>query len=264
MLARVPGTMQQARDSSVVASLAELRAIEMQRITDERMARERAEQERRQAAEVAEHQRARDAEARVRAEHEAALALEHARLAAEREARLRVESVEAAERARQLVIVEQARVAQELEIKRAVAAKTRPTWMIAVTALATVVAGVFVWFAIQSRAATEQAYEDAQDAAALAEQAKREMEEARTAIAALDAKSRSLDAQIGAALERHAKEKDEAKKEQKRRELIALREAQAAAAAEAARLRREKLRKERLEGHKMSDECANQAVCREK
>src|SRR3569623_1115411 len=64
------------------------------------------------------------------------LRFEEARVAAEREARLRVEAHEASERARLAAHLEQERMAQEMELRRADIAQRRPRWMIAVTVLA--------------------------------------------------------------------------------------------------------------------------------
>src|SRR5215470_13022166 len=84
-------------EESLIRSLAELRAIELQRQTDEQAAAEAAVQARRREREAA-AQAARDAEAaRLAAEHEAHAAAERAHAAAEREARLQIEALEAAE-----------------------------------------------------------------------------------------------------------------------------------------------------------------------
>src|SRR3954464_10397781 len=51
---------------------------------------------------------------------------------------MRVESAEAAERQRQQAALEQQRLQQEMELRRAEVAKKRPTWMLAVTGIALV------------------------------------------------------------------------------------------------------------------------------
>ena len=132
----------------MLASLAELKRIEQQRIADEQAAIQRTVDERRAAAEEAERKEREAAEAKVRAEHHAKVALEEARAAAEREARMRVEAAEMAERVRAQTQLEQQRMEEELRLKREVAARQRPTWMVVVTAIAMVVAAVLAWAAL--------------------------------------------------------------------------------------------------------------------
>jgi len=76
----------------------------------------------------------------VRAERDEVLRIETARENAEREARMRVESAEAMERNRVQAALEQQRLQQEMELRRAEVAKKRPTWMLAVTGVALVAA----------------------------------------------------------------------------------------------------------------------------
>jgi hypothetical protein len=138
-------------EGSLLTSLSELRAIADQRIADEHAAREAAVQSRRCEREAAE-QRARDAEAaRLAAEREAANAAEQARAAAERETRLRIEAAEAAERARHQVALDHQRLVEELALRREVARRQRPRWMIAVTATAVTAAVGLGALALDSR-----------------------------------------------------------------------------------------------------------------
>ena len=69
---------------------------------------------------------------------------------------MRVESTEAGERQRNQALLEQQRLAQEMELRRAEVAKKRPTWMLAVTGLAVVgiVVGIFV--AVKSSAKSDE------------------------------------------------------------------------------------------------------------
>src|SRR5262249_55422790 len=145
---------------SVTRSLAELRAIELQRQADERAAIEaavQAERHRRQAAEQA----ARDAEAaRIAAERAAQIAAETARAEAERQARLQLEAAEAPERAGQLIALEERRLAEERALRREVALRQRPRWMVAITALAFATTAGLSWLAIdrhQDAAASRRA-----------------------------------------------------------------------------------------------------------
>jgi hypothetical protein len=135
-------------EGSLVASLAELKRIEQQRIADEQAAFQRAVEERKAAQEEAERRERAAAEAKAKAELQALLAAEEARAAAEREARMRVQVAEAAEHARAQALIEQQRVAVELELRREAIARKRPTWMVVVTAGAMVAAAVLAWAAL--------------------------------------------------------------------------------------------------------------------
>lgn len=141
--------MQNVRyEGSLLASLEELKQIEQQRVADEQAAIVQAAAAREQARLDAERSEREAAEAKVRAEHEAMLAAQRMRLEADREARLRVEAEEAAEHARQMAALEERRMVAELELRREEVAKTRPKWMIAVTAFALVGASLLVLLAL--------------------------------------------------------------------------------------------------------------------
>ncbi len=144
-------------ESSIVQSLSELRDIERQRLADELAARQLAEAARLAARETEERRAREEAEARAKAEREAQLAAEHARLEAEREARRRIDAAAAAELARQQVALDHARMEREVELRREQVARTRPTWMMAVTALSLAAAGLLLWVALSSRALAEEA-----------------------------------------------------------------------------------------------------------
>lgn len=160
------------RENSVLFSLRELRQIEENRVQEEEQAVRSAEEARVRAREDAERKRREEEEAKARAEHDARVQLEQAREAAEREARMRVESAEAAERARQQAALEQSRLQQEMELRRAEVAKKRPTWMLVVTGLALIAAVALVFFAINRMKESEQAV----SARAVAEQKQLEAE----------------------------------------------------------------------------------------
>jgi hypothetical protein len=195
-------------EQSVIRSLAELRAIELQRQTDEQAAAEAAVQARRREREAA-AQAARDAEAaRLAAERDAQVAAEQARAAAEREARLQIESIEAAERARRLIALEEQRMAAELAVRREAALRQRPRGLLALSAVALAAAAGLGWLALdQARTAT--AARDARtralaavDRAELATgQARQELEQTARALAQLRAQ---FDAIVHAAPSPHA------------------------------------------------------------
>lgn len=174
-----------------MTSLHELRAIEQQRIADERAARTKAAEAEETARRTAEQARLDEIAARERAERDAQLRIEQARADAEREARMRVEATEAAERSRLVVALEQERFAQEMELRRADIAKRRPTWMVVVTAFALIGGIAFGALAIDRmhEADTAQAGKAAADAEMAAAR-----KEAAAAVARLDAMQKDLDA----------------------------------------------------------------------
>lgn len=188
-----------------MTSLHELRSIEQQRIADERAARERvreAEEAARQAAEVA---RVAEIAAREKADRDERLRIEEARVAAEREARLRIEAHEAAERARLGAQLEQDRMAQEMELRRADIAKRRPKWMIAVTAIALAGGIGFGALAIDRMREADAAQHAKAQADADMAAAKQEMKEAVAKVEAMQKTLDELDAKVTEA--QHAVEK---------------------------------------------------------
>jgi hypothetical protein len=254
--------MQQVRfEGSLLASLTELKAIEEQRVAEERAARELVEQTRIQQLADAECRRREAEEAKVRAEHEAHLAREQARLDAEREARLRIEALEATERARHQIELDRARLDAEVELRRAEVAKKRPTWMLAVTVFAMLATGVLVYVAIDSRHAEQQATETSKVALAEKDEAKRGAAEAGKRAEHVERELAELDRQINDAIKRLdlAAEK-EAIADQKAhlKRLSDERAKKARDAAEAAEAVRIAKRKEKVI---VDDACANNPLC---
>src|SRR5688500_2053360 len=147
------------RENSVLFSLRELRQIEENRVQEEEHAVRSAEEARARAQAEAERRRLDEEQAKINAEREHLRQIEEAKLAAEREARMRVESAEASERARQQAALEQSRMQQEMELRRAEIAKKRPTWMLAVTGLALVAAVALIFFAINRMRESDEAGE---------------------------------------------------------------------------------------------------------
>ena len=159
-------------ESSIITSLSELRAIEQQRIADERAVIERARVEEIEARRAAERARIEAEETRVRTEREEARRIEQRRFDAERDARLKVQAAEAAERARLHAALEHERMHQEVELRRAEIAKQRPRWMLVVTGAAMVVAIGLGWYAIDRNAERNRADDAAHLALKREEQAK--------------------------------------------------------------------------------------------
>ncbi|MFT3699308.1 MAG: hypothetical protein QM831_39535 [Kofleriaceae bacterium] len=171
------------RENSVLFSLRELRQIEESRVQEEEHAVRSAEEARVRSKEEAERKVREAEEAKIREEREHVRQVEEARLAAEREARLRVESHEATERQKHQAALDQQRLQQEMELRRAEVAKKRPTWMLAVTAIAVVGIVIGIVVAVKSMAASDEdnkkrvaAEKMAQDAANAAKEAQDKVE----------------------------------------------------------------------------------------
>ena len=170
-------------EASVMTSLHELRAIEQERISDERAAIEQVRAAELAAKAAAERERTEAEQARLRAERDERMRVEQARVDAEREARLRIEAAEAAERARHAIALEQQRLAEELALRREQVARQRPTWMLAVTGLAVCAGLALTWFAVQ-RAHDAEAANAATDRAQRArELAMAELQQSRDELA---------------------------------------------------------------------------------
>jgi len=247
-------------DGSLMSSLAELREIEQERIRAERAALAAAEETRQRDAVLAE-QRLRDQEARrVQAERDAVLALEQARTDAEREVRLRAESAEAAERARHQAMLDERRLTQELELRRAEVARKRPTWMVAITAFALVASVASSAFAIDRQRAMDDAVAAKRGSERDRQLARDDAREARQQLEAVQASLRTLDARVMAAL-------GDVKNAQDAKDLAAadarLRRLAADNAAEQRRiddLRRKKAHDDRVAPIKIDDECKHNAM----
>lgn len=187
-----------------MTSLAELRAIEEERIAAERAAITAELEGQRRAALEAE-QRARDAaEAKIAAERAEQLQIAREREHAERAARMHVEAAEATERARLVAALEQERSAHELDLRRQEVARKRPTWMVAVTIGAVLAAAALTWFGYdhyrQAQVANEQEALAKREAAA----AKVVRDEALAEMDRMDAELKDLSAKADRAIEKIA------------------------------------------------------------
>jgi hypothetical protein len=185
--------MQARNQSSVLFSLHELRSIEQQRVADEHavIARDR---DAKAAAKLAAERAVVEAEeARIAAERAERMRIEQARADAERELRLQIESKEAGERARLAAALEQERMQQELELRRAEILQKRPRWMLAVTGCAIAAAIALTWFGIDrmrdaaaARGAEQMAIEAKDKAKQDAADAQKKLDEMRSDLAALE------------------------------------------------------------------------------
>jgi len=183
-------------ENSLITSLSELRAIEQQRIADERAAIERDRFAKIEAARAAEQAKVDAAEAKLRAEREELMRIENARINAEREARMRVEATEAAERARLMAQLEERRMAEELDLKRAEVAKKRPTWMLVVTSIAAIAAVGLTLFAVDSMRDRDAANKGQQQALLEQNKAKEELRAFQVQMAALQADVDKFDTKL--------------------------------------------------------------------
>ena len=243
------------RENSVLFSLRELRQIEENRVQEETEAVRSAEEQRVRAREAAERA-VRDAEdARVRAERDAQLQIETARENAEREARMRVESAEAAERQRQQAALEQQRLQQEMELRRADIAKKRPTWMLAVMGFALVAAVGMIFFAIRSRSESEEAEKAKARAEEIAKQAVKDAEEAQQKVERLAADLADLDKKVSAAVDSVVSAQNDADRAGATAKLKQLQKDKYEMEARIAEAKAIAARKERLKGAKISAEC---------
>ena len=244
-----------------MTSLAELRAIEDERVAMERAAVVADAEARQRARELADRQ-ARDAEAaRLAAIHDEALQLARERERAEREARMHVEATEAAERARLAHALDQERLAHELDLRRQEVARKRPTWMVAVTIGAVLAAGALTWLGYDSYQKS-QAANAAQDAAeAEAKIAKQQSAESSAALAKLKDDLSVLDTRVASAVEQLGRATTRAQQEEAKRNFDRLSREQAEVRA---RIERERIKREkeiRDRGHHMSQDCLKNAVC---
>src|SRR5579862_2028125 len=178
-------------EASVMTSLHELRAIGEQRIADERDAAERARAEEQRARQAAEHARIAAEQERERTARDECLRADQLRLDAEREARLRVEAAHAAEQARQQVALDEQRLHNELLLRREAIARQRPTWMLAVTAIAIAGGIALAWFAIERGGAADNATAHQRAAELAAREARQDADAARARLLEIE---RDLDA----------------------------------------------------------------------
>ena len=174
---------------------------------------------------------------------------------------MHVEAAEAAERARHQAALEEQRLAQELELRRAEVAKQRPTWMLAVTGLAIVAAIALGWYAIQRQTEAAAAAEaqhlaeaDKAKAVAVAEDAQRQMDQMQGQLAVLDGK-------VAKALDDILKADTAAARAEAKAKLLRFQQEQADLRARQQKLEDDAAARKRKEGIHFSDKCLNNAVC---
>lgn len=247
-------------DGSVMTSLAELRMLQEQRVANERSARSALEAATRAANEraarelaCAEAQQVADDRARV-------LAIEQARATVERQARMRAIAVEAAERARHAALLDEQRLAQEMELRRVEALRTRPTWMVAVTATAILAAAALTVFAVHSIHSEREAKAVSARAMQEKDKAKQESAEHYRALAALDTRSKEMDEQLLAANRSLTTNETTAAALAAQRTKIAKLEAAKKALDAAHAVAAAKWAKDRADGANMSEDCLHNVI----
>jgi hypothetical protein len=250
------------RENSVLFSLRELRQIEENRVQEEDAAVRSAEEARMRAQQEQERLAREAEEARVRAERDHHRAIEEARFNAEREARMRVESAEATERARQQAALEQQRLHQEMEIRRAEVAKKRPTWMLAVTGIALVAAVGLIIFAIQRKNAADEAAANEAKQRAIAEQAVKDADEAKEKVEKLSADLADLDKKLSGAVDNVIAAQNDADRAGAKAKLVALQKEKADMEARIAAAKAAAAKAERAKGVKVSKECQDNPLAK--
>ena len=232
-------------ETSIITSLSELREIEKQRIADEKAAAERERNAAIEAQRAAEQAKLDEVEARKRAEREEIIKIQFAQAEAEKQARLRVQAEEAAERARLQAQLEEQRMREELELRREEVAKKRPTWMVAVTAMAFVAACGLTWFAVERSREKDRAEAKGRVALLARNQAEAEKAEMAKKLDELKVAIDEQDMRLTKATNALIAAQNQAAIDQARAEIVAANKAKAIAKQRAWELEQERLRKER-------------------
>lgn len=243
------------RENSVLFSLRELRQIEESRVEEEDAAVRTAEESRVRAREDAERKVREAEEAKIREERDHHRSIEESRASAEREARMRVESAEAGDRQRNQAALEQQRLAQEMELRRAEVAKKRPTWMLAVTGLALVgiVVGVFV--AMKSSAKSDEDNQKRVAAEKMADDAAKSARDAQDKVAKLSNDLIDLGQRVDKATDALASAQNDADRQAARSKLDQLRKERGEMEQHIADAKAAAAKAERAKGVHTSAEC---------
>jgi len=250
------------RENSVLFSLRELRQIEENRVQEEESAVRTAEDDRVRAVEAATQVREAAETARIREERGAALAIETARENAEREARMRVESVEASERQRQQAALEQQRLQQEMELRRAEVAKKRPTWMLAVTGIAMVGVIIAIVLVVKFSGQSDDDREKAVQAEKDKQVAEKTAADAVEKVERLQRDLEDLDTKVGTAVDSVMAAQSDADRSTAKAKLLALRTEKAAMEQRIADAKNAAALARRKQGATVSKECQNNPLAK--
>jgi len=144
-------------ETSILASLAELKSIEQQRVADERKAAAAEDAAREELKRTSIQRQIAEAEARRESKLADEARERAARDAEERAKQTAIAIAEVEARAREEAALENARLAQEMELRRAEVARTRPVALIAViAALVLGAGGLGAWIVRQSSELADQ------------------------------------------------------------------------------------------------------------
>ncbi|HTL36532.1 MAG TPA: hypothetical protein VL326_25540 [Kofleriaceae bacterium] len=175
---------------------------------------------------------------------------------------MRVEAGEAAERQRHQAALEQSRLQQEMELRRAEVAKKRPTWMLAVTGIALVGAVGLIFFAVNRMRDSEAADARRKKAEAEAAQAVKDANDAKDKLDRIMKDLDDLDTKVGAAVSAVADAQNDADRASAKQRLIALQKEQYDMKQRAAAARAAAEKAERLKGVKISKECMDNPLAK--
>jgi hypothetical protein len=159
------------------------------------------------------------------------------------------------ERQRVQAALEQQRLQQDMEIRRAHVAKTRPTWMLAITGIALVAAIGLIFFAIQRKRASEAAEEAAEIAKKASAQAVEDARVARKQVDDLMRQTKDLDDKVTVAIDAVGKAKSLSEQRAAQAELDKLRQQKIEMDARMAAARDAAEKAKRREGIHLSKEC---------
>jgi hypothetical protein len=155
----------------------------------------------------------------------------------------------------------EARLVQERELRRAEVAKKRPTWMVAVTVVATLAAFVLVYVAIEGQRTTDEAQTRAALAMAQQREMKQELEQLTRDLQGLETELDVLAGKTDRALEELQVAETAAQVAEAKAKLDKLR----AQEQEIRRIKREKEQrqrdKERVTPIKIDKKCLTNAIC---
>jgi colicin import membrane protein len=215
--------MSERKESSVLFSLRELQTIEEDRVSEEAAAVIRAEEEARNAVE-AEAQRIRDEEEarRVAAENAEKAARDEVERR-QREEQMRLEESERRARVEAQAVVEQQRLAKEMEIRAMEVARKKPAWIIAAIVGVVLVGGLVLFLKNQSDNAA-QAERDRKAVAAEVAKMKKAMKATDAEIDAAQADIDKAFVDLEAAKDEESKQRAIAARKQAKLDLQAARD----------------------------------------
>ncbi|HUJ57792.1 MAG TPA: hypothetical protein VLX92_04855, partial [Kofleriaceae bacterium] len=212
------------------------------------------------AAWKAAEQAASDAVAvRERADRAAELARERARADAEREARIVRERDAEAELARARAELDDARGAEELALRREVARRVRPPWLVVIAAIVVATIAPFAWYFVDQSQRADAAARAQREAEAARAEAEAVLARMNAQIHDLERQSAAFDPQIERAEQRLRDAQAAADRDAAERAAIAQADARAKARRDHEQWLQDQQRKQRLNGVHLGT-CAGTAL----